>query len=240
MYSFESRVRYSETDAQGRLTAEKLIDYFQDCSTFQSEDGGVGIAHLRGQGLAWIIVYWRVEIARMPLLGEDIRIGTIPYQLKGGIGLRNFFLDTADGERLAAANSVWTLVDADAMRPVRIPREIMDAYPLGERLPMEYDRRKIFVPAVGGQTRAPVTVREYHLDSNNHVNNGQYVRIAERFLPSGPAPSVLRIEYRRQAVLRDRIDPVVYETTAQDRRTVCVCLNAEDGGPYAVLEAVYS
>ena len=35
MYSFDSRIRYSETDADGRLTPEKLIDYFQDCSTFQ-------------------------------------------------------------------------------------------------------------------------------------------------------------------------------------------------------------
>ena len=47
MYQMESRIRYSETDADGRLTPEKLIDYFQDCSTFQSEDNGLGVERLR-------------------------------------------------------------------------------------------------------------------------------------------------------------------------------------------------
>ena len=82
MYTFTGKIRYSETDAYGFLTPEKLIDYFQDCSTFQSEDLGIGVKKLRSQGLAWIIVYWRVEIYRMPVLGEEVRIGTIPYEMK--------------------------------------------------------------------------------------------------------------------------------------------------------------
>lgn len=267
MYSFESRVRYSETDAAGWLTIEKLIDYFQDCSTFQSEELGVGVAHMRAQGLAWIIVYWRVEIARMPILGEKIRIGTFPYGMKGGIGLRNFFLETADGERLAVANSVWTLVSAGTMRPVRIPDRILASFPPEDRLEMEYDARKIRLPDREGTERTPVIVREYHLDTNRHMNNGQYVRIAAGFLPPEAAPSVLRIEYRRQAVLGDRIVPVVYEEEAGEQdaaggaglqslpegkaregalpkgggaHTACISLNADDGKPYAILEVRYA
>ena len=83
MYVFESRVRYSEIGADGRLTTEKLIDYFQDCSTFQSEDLGAGVKYLRDKNLAWIIVYWRAEILRMPGLGEKIRVGTLPYEMNG-------------------------------------------------------------------------------------------------------------------------------------------------------------
>lgn len=37
MYSFKSKIRYSETDSRGRLSLEALLDYFQDCSAFQSE-----------------------------------------------------------------------------------------------------------------------------------------------------------------------------------------------------------
>ena len=36
MYTFDSRVRYSETDEEGRLTVTGIINYMQDCSTFQS------------------------------------------------------------------------------------------------------------------------------------------------------------------------------------------------------------
>lgn len=43
MYTFDSRVRYSETDENGNLSLESLIDYMQDCTNFQSEDLGVGL-----------------------------------------------------------------------------------------------------------------------------------------------------------------------------------------------------
>ena len=43
MYTFESRVRYSETDENGLLSIAGIVDYFQDVSTFQSEDLGIGV-----------------------------------------------------------------------------------------------------------------------------------------------------------------------------------------------------
>lgn len=237
MYNFTSKIRYSETDAYGRLTPEKLIDYFQDCSTFQSEDAGIGVKKLQERGLAWIIVYWRVEFCRMPVLGEEVRIGTVPYQMKGGIGLRNFLMETADGEKLAVANSVWTLVDTVNMHPVRIPADVLEKYPLGERLDMKYDSRKIRIPDLPCETKTPIEVQEYHLDTNRHMNNGQYVRIAEGLLPAEKEAAVLRIEYRQQAVLGDRITPVVY---AADSSSACVSLNADDGKPYAIMEVHFS
>ena len=42
-YSFEGRVRYSETGENGFLTLPGILNYFQDCSTFQSEEVGLGI-----------------------------------------------------------------------------------------------------------------------------------------------------------------------------------------------------
>ena len=233
MYVFESRVRYSEIGADGRLTTEKLIDYFQDCSTFQSEDLGAGVQYLREKNLAWIIVYWRAEIQRMPGLGEKIRVGTLPYEMKGGMGLRNF-----------------PLIDTKTSRPVRIPPEIRDKYQLEERIDMHYDSRKIRIPKESGTVMPEMTIKEYHLDTNRHVNNGQYVRLAAGLLPEGAVPETLRIEYRRQAVLGDVIVPVVYQlpsgecaeaaSSGQERRKACISLNAvEDGLPYAVLEIIY-
>ena len=47
MYQFDSRVRYSETDEQGRLSVTGILNYLQDCSTLQSEDIGLGIEYLK-------------------------------------------------------------------------------------------------------------------------------------------------------------------------------------------------
>ena len=43
MYSFDSRVRYSEVDEDRKLSLTGVINYMQDCSTFQSEDLNMGI-----------------------------------------------------------------------------------------------------------------------------------------------------------------------------------------------------
>ena len=47
MYTFDSRIRYSEIGEDGNLTLPGLINYFQDCSTFQSEDLGIGTTVLK-------------------------------------------------------------------------------------------------------------------------------------------------------------------------------------------------
>ena len=47
MYTFDSRIRYSETDYAGKLSMASLINYFQDASTFQSEDIGMGTGYLK-------------------------------------------------------------------------------------------------------------------------------------------------------------------------------------------------
>jgi hypothetical protein len=47
MYTFESRVRYSECASDARLSLLGLVNYLQDCSCFQSESLGIGIEDMR-------------------------------------------------------------------------------------------------------------------------------------------------------------------------------------------------
>ena len=83
MYSFDSRVRYSETGENGRLSIRGMIDYMQDCSTFQSEDAGVGVRYFEESHKAWMLSSWRIRILELPRLGDRIRVGTWPTAFKG-------------------------------------------------------------------------------------------------------------------------------------------------------------
>ena len=66
MYSFDSKIRYSECDSEGRLTLAALLNYFQDCSTFQSEALDVGIEYLKEKHLVWVLSFWQIEVERYP------------------------------------------------------------------------------------------------------------------------------------------------------------------------------
>jgi len=238
MYTFDSRIRYSEVDKDAYLTIESLIDYFQDCSTFQTQDGPATMEYLKERKIAWVLNSWQIVINRYPRLCEEVTIGTIPYDLKGFFGHRNFFMDTRDGERLAIANSVWTLFDFEKGVPARITPEIVEAYPLEERLPMDYGDRKIMVPKEAEVlTGEEILVRSHHLDTNNHVNNGQYIRMAIESLPDKAIKvTALRAEYKRQALLGDTLLPEIRKVSKNGAMTYTINLKDVSNNPVCIVE----
>lgn len=231
MYIFDSRVRYSEASYNGELTIESLIDYFQDVSTFHSEDLGVGMDYLNEYHMAWVLSSWQIQVKRYPKIGEKIQACTYPYEFKGFFGMRNFLLKTTEGEVLACANSIWTLLDMEKLVPTKPTEKMLTSYVLEEKYPMEYAGRKIALVGAGDEKEAILVTKE-HLDTNHHVNNGQYVRMAKYFLEDGDKVIQLRAEYRKSAKLGDTMYPCVYEEG--NRRAVS--LNDENGKPFAVIE----
>ncbi len=231
MYSFDSKIRYSECDAQCKLRLESLLNYFQDASTFQSEELGVGFSYLVPRNQVWVLAAWQIEISRYPALGEEVETGTFPYDFKGFVGSRNFFMKSKSGEMLAKANSVWTLLNFDTMKPVIPSAEMLEKYPIEPRLAMDYAGRKIMVQE-GGVCEDAIVIRKQHLDSNNHVNNSQYVSMAVNYLPEDFVIEGLRVEYKRQAHLGDELVPYV----VSGESVITVSLRDAQGSVYVNVE----
>lgn len=229
-YQFESRVRYSEMDPGRKLTLTSLVDYFQDCSTFQSEACGHGLDYLTEQNRVWMVLSWQIDILRRPELGKKITVQTWPYSFKAFYGYRNFALLDEAGRYLAKANSVWVFIDSLTGRPAKILPENISGYTAEPMLDMKTSSRKMQIPPESVR-REPFAVCRHHLDTNYHVNNGQYISMAEEYLPAGFETAHLQVEYRRQARLHDIIVPMVHEEPG--RVTVSLC--SETGEVYAVV-----
>jgi acyl-ACP thioesterase len=231
MYTFDGRIRYSECDSEGRLTLTSLLNYFQDCSTFQSEDLGVGVSYLKERHLVWVLASWHIVMEQTPHLLDEVEIGTFPYAFKGFLGNRNFFMRNREGFYLAKADSLWTLICTDTGKPTRIPEEVLGAYHTEQKLDMDYLPRKILIPDGGTQAEA-IEVKKHHLDTNKHVNNGQYIDMAALCLPTYFVPDALRAEYKRQAWLGDVLFPYVYAGQSK----YWVSLRDAGGIPYCNVE----
>lgn len=231
MYAFDSRIRYSETDSEGQLTLNALLNYFQDCSTFHSEDVGLGIGYMKEIGQAWVLSSWQIVVDRYPRLGEKVKIVTLPYELKGFLGSRNFAMLDEEGNYLAKANSLWSLLDMTTGKPVAVNEAMHKGYGIDEKLDMDYAPRKITVPE-GGQLLEPIVVKKHHLDTNHHVNNGQYVNIAMEYLPDDFLIHQMRAEYKKQAFL----DDVLYPYIVSVESGYVVSLRDEEGRPYVSVE----
>lgn len=234
MYTFDSRIRYSECDREGKLCLESLLDYFQDSSSFHSEDIGLGTEFLEAHHLTWVLNNWQIIFEEAPKLGEQVEIGTIPYELKGFLGKRNFIMKAKnDGRTLAYANSLWTLIDLETMRPTKALPEQVQGYTSGTPLEMEYAPRKITLPE-NGEEKEPIFIQNYHLDTNNHVNNGQYLRMAMAYLPQGFRVREMRAEYKKAALLGDTVIPVCYMN--EERNIMTVALTNEKNDAYAIIQ----
>lgn len=230
-YTFDTRIRYSECDHRGTLTLPGIINYLQDCSTFQSEDIGFGVEKIKEQKRAWILSYWQIVVERYPKMMEKVTVGTFAGKFKGIIGERNFFLNDAEGRRIVSAASVWVHMDTERMRPVRPSEEEINAYGEEEPLDMEHEGRKIVLPEHIKELES-FPIRRYHIDTNEHVNNCQYVQMALEMIPADKIIRQVRVEYRKSAVYGDVIYPKLAE--AVDCTVVELC--DAQGNIFAVVE----
>ena len=233
MYAFDSRVRYSECDGSGRLSLVSLIDYFQDCSTFQSQELGHGLASLSPRGLAWALTSWHIEVDELPAFGTPVTVSTWCYEMTRAHACRNFRLATAEGRTLARADSRWAVFDTARDRAVRVPADQL-VYCTGEE-PLDLGAPERRLRPEGTGTPCPeLVVRAQSIDTNGHVNNAQYVLFAELALealglrvPTGRVD----VSYRAMARLGDAIAPVVYP----DGPGWVVDLAAPDGASFALV-----
>lgn len=245
MYSFSSPVRFSEVDADGRLSIPSVVNLLQDCSTFQSEALGVGPGHARESGKAWMISAWEIEIRERPVFNTPMRVSTWATGFKGIKATRNFTIVAPDDDRtVVRAASNWFMFDTAAGRPIRLPEDEIAPYQgdidADEPLDLPAIPRKI-KPEGEAQATAPVVVTGAHLDTNHHVNNAQYVSLAlgaldelglsEHAVPMPEQPLWMDVHYSTAAKLGDTIYPHVY----QGEGNIVVSLDNEEAKPYALI-----
>ena len=122
-------------------------------------------------------------------------------------------------------------MDLAHSRPLKVLPELAEAYTLSPQLPMEDVSRKIALPK-DLEAREAFPVHKSHIDTNQHVNNGKYISMAQDYLPEGFAVHKMRAEYRKAAVYGDVIFPFV----SKGGEEIFVSLADEEGKPYAAVE----
>ena len=230
MYKCKDRVSYSRIDTEGKLKEYAIVNAMQDCSLFHSEDVGLSCMDLKSEDAhAWLVNSWDIVIKRRPIMGEVFEVSTWPYKMRGVFGMRNFVMKTEEGETLAYADSHWFFFDQKTGTPVKPEPEDYEAYGMEEPYPMEYKPRKIKIPENLVYCDS-ITVCENHMDTNSHMNNGEYVRLAADHLPFGFEVEELRVEYRLAAKLGDEIQCY----TCEQEEGFYVVMTDKEKSPFAI------
>ncbi len=229
MYECRDRVSYSRIDTEGKLKVYAVINAMQDCCLFHSEEVGRSCMALKEDAHAWLVNSWHIVFRRRPSMGEEFIIRTWPYKFRGVFGMRNFLMESTEGETLAYADSGWFYFNQTTGKPIKPTPEEVEPFGLEDPYPMEYTSRKLTYPA-DVEYADTIKVCENYMDTNNHVNNGEYMRIAANYLPIGYQVDELMVEYRLAAKLGDEID--IY--TKQEEDCFYVVMTDKEKSPYVI------
>ncbi|QAT41965.1 acyl-[acyl-carrier-protein] thioesterase [Aminipila luticellarii] len=234
MYTYNDRIKISETDKRRNWTLPAIVDAMQNCVMFQLEDLGVGLDFFDEQNKVLVVAGWQVKIFKLPKLFDKITVGTQVYGYKAATGLRHCMIWNDAGELVIASHSIGVFVDPQTGRPIKTSPEEWQKYDVNPDTPCSsilFQDRRISLPQ-HFEIAEEFDVNIHHLDVNNHMNNGQYVRIAYNYLPEDFAVSEFRVEYKRQATLGDRI----LVKLSRQEHIFCVVLCDPENIPFAVVE----
>lgn len=236
MYEMKREITYSQVRRDLKVDMAELAQFFQDCVLKQSEQIGKGVEETERTQTAWFLSSWQIEVMRYPEFMEEVTVRTWPHEFKSMYGFRNFDIIDSRGETIAKANSIWIFMDVAKMRPAKPTEENVKGYVIEPALDMEYAPRKINIlpEECRGSSELvdPIEVKYSFLDSNDHVNNGRYVKESMDYLPADRMLKQMRVDYRKAATLGDKMYPIQY----QKEDLFQVVFADEEGNPYVIVE----
>lgn len=174
IYTQDRTVLISQCDASGHVRPAALLGMMQEASGFHSAALGMGCPDLMRQGCAWVVTRMEVRMRRYPRVEETIRIETYPTPMHHWFFPRTYRVLDMQGELLAEANSLWTLLDLTS-------RKMADPAFVKGKLPDNADLQPAFGTPMTARVLPTEPVQSIRtpvysdLDVNGHVNNTRYL-----------------------------------------------------------------
>lgn len=175
------RIEPEDADFMKRATLMSLADYILHTAGEDADRGGFGVRDLNLHNASWVLTRMALEVERMPVEYERIRVTTWVSAVTRAMTTRNFEVFDEKGVRIACAVTNWAMLDLSARRMLDL--HLLPAYdsmtqdfPLPAALPCR------LAPLSGGREYEHAVVYS-DLDFNCHANSVKYIQWAVDTLP---------------------------------------------------------
>ncbi len=167
-------------DCFGRLKPSMILYYVQEVAGRHFDAISMSYDALAERGMIWVITRQKVQISRIPLLGETIRVETWPMPNTRVAYPRSVVAYDEDGEEVFRSISIWVLMDTKT-RAMILPGKS------GLMIPGTIRGNELAAPNAlpakdlrNHRTR-PVCFTD--LDRNGHMNNTRYLDWIDDLFP---------------------------------------------------------
>ncbi|MBO5723500.1 MAG: hypothetical protein J6S58_01590 [Lentisphaeria bacterium] len=169
------KVQPHECGPDGKVNLKGILDYFQDIASAHADLLNVGLEEMLRLRQIWVLSRLKVQIRKMPELGETLTVTTYPSGLNKLFATRQYSLCNEKGEFLCGASSFWLMVDKEKLRVVRPFKELAVYAELNKDKAIYFPEiDKIAERESNSGVVADYTVRHSHIYLNDHLNTAWY------------------------------------------------------------------
>ncbi|MGE4301750.1 MAG: acyl-[acyl-carrier-protein] thioesterase [Victivallaceae bacterium] len=191
--------RHSEVDRNGRVKLRAVFDYLQEAAALHAENLGCGMRFLLDNNKMWVLSRLHFSLARPLLLSEELTVETYPLGFSKLFAIREFRIVDAAGGEVLRGTSLWLLLAADTMRPLRPEANLSAPLPDNSGLPEFFPEPGKLTPPEEvnpGSPSAGFEVTDARIDLNDHLNNAEYAAMVHDALAAnlGESPLVREIQ----------------------------------------------
>ena len=180
IHEIKFTIREDQLDSKGELRLFSLLRLAMDTTNEHSKLLGLGWHDLREKSLTWIVTRHKVQITRLPRLGEEVTVKTWPMPTTRVIYPRCVVAYDKEGKELFTCLTLWGLLDTTArclVRPEKGGVQVNGvAFGTEPSLPNSILPRQL-------ANSTPHQVVQEDLDLNGHVNNARYIDWVQTLLP---------------------------------------------------------
>jgi len=181
IYEMQFTLSHIHTDCFGYAKPSVLLYMAQEAAGAPCTFLNVDREHLSGKQLFWAVTRTRVQVTRLPRLGETVTVRTWPMPTTRVAYPRSVVAYDADGNELFRSISLWVLMD-EQTRAMVLPGKsgiMVDGTLTGLELAVPHA-----IAARPMQKNCRQQVCYSLLDQNGHMNNTRYMDWLDDLLPS--------------------------------------------------------
>lgn len=181
IYQENFTVTERDVDRYGRLRPSMILSYAQQVAGMHSTEMTVGYDVLAKKRMFWAVTRHKVQVTRLPLLGETIHVETWPMPTTRVAYPRSMVGYDAKGNEVFRSISIWVLMDMDTRNMILPGKSGISVVgtlrgnelttPMG--LPAKTLRNSV---------SRPVCFTD--LDRNGHMNNCRFLDWIADLIPS--------------------------------------------------------
>ncbi len=181
IYVQEFAITDNTVDCFGRLKPSMILYFVQEVAGKHFDRICMDYDALAARGMFWAIIRQKVQITRLPLRGETLRVETWPMPTTRVAYPRSVVAYDENGNECFRSISIWVLMDQNTRNMILPGKSGISV--VGTLRGMELAAPGSLVPK-DLHSQKERTVSFTDLDRNGHMNNTRYMDWIDDLLPS--------------------------------------------------------